>query len=213
MKKERIIWLASYPRSGNTLLRIVLWHCFGFRSASVYPNDLGGNKELERQVGHIEHGADGQIRFPSTGLQLIKTHEHPLDDNPGIYVVRDGRAACLSLWHFYNKALPLEAIIAGKHRFGTWCNHLTAWKPWERRDTLLLKYEEMTAGLRSVLAELSRFLEHKIIADQIPSRDSLAAMDGRTVRKKSDLHEIMTDHELELFDQVNGKMMRKMGYS
>jgi len=44
MNQKDIIWLASYPRSGNTYLRTMLWHCFGLRSASIYPNDLGGNK-------------------------------------------------------------------------------------------------------------------------------------------------------------------------
>jgi len=31
-----MIWLASYPRSGNTLLRVILKHCFGLSSQSVY---------------------------------------------------------------------------------------------------------------------------------------------------------------------------------
>ena len=53
----RIVWVASYPRSGNTMLRTVLWHCLGLRTASVYPNDLGGNKDLEDYVGHIERNA------------------------------------------------------------------------------------------------------------------------------------------------------------
>lgn len=30
-----VTWLASYPRSGNTLLRIVLKRCFGLSSQSV----------------------------------------------------------------------------------------------------------------------------------------------------------------------------------
>ncbi len=47
MKNPQVIWLASYPRSGNTLLRTVLYQCFGIQSASVYPNDLGGNKALQ----------------------------------------------------------------------------------------------------------------------------------------------------------------------
>ena len=35
-----MIWIASYPRSGNTFLRTILWHCFGLKSASIYPQDL-----------------------------------------------------------------------------------------------------------------------------------------------------------------------------
>src|SRR5258708_3341660 len=31
-----VTWLASYPRSGNTLLRIILKRCFGLTSQSLY---------------------------------------------------------------------------------------------------------------------------------------------------------------------------------
>ena len=57
-----VVWLASYPRSGNTFLRTILWQCFGLRSASIYPKDLGSKKALEDYVGHIEH-VDGQSDF------------------------------------------------------------------------------------------------------------------------------------------------------
>jgi hypothetical protein len=55
------IFLASYPRSGNTYLRTILNHCFDLKSASIYPNDLGGNATLEKFVGHIEHIQNGKI--------------------------------------------------------------------------------------------------------------------------------------------------------
>lgn len=69
------IWLASYPRSGNTLLRTILNHCFGLKSASVYTKDLGGNEKLETYVGHIEHDEKGKLSFPNGVLPLIKTHQ------------------------------------------------------------------------------------------------------------------------------------------
>ena len=50
------IWLTSYPRSGNTLVRTILYQCFNLKTGSVYSNDLGGNINLENYVGHIEFG-------------------------------------------------------------------------------------------------------------------------------------------------------------
>ncbi len=35
-----IVWLASYPRSGNTLLRTVLSECFGLRSTADEPEPI-----------------------------------------------------------------------------------------------------------------------------------------------------------------------------
>jgi hypothetical protein len=96
---------------------------------------LNRNKELEDYVGHIEPDSAGQLVFTS-GIPLIKTHESPPDDNPALYVVRDGRAAAVSLWEYYNRSIPLEQIIAGRHRAGTWSDHLLAWQPWKRSQTL-----------------------------------------------------------------------------
>ncbi|MFV2033487.1 MAG: sulfotransferase domain-containing protein [Gammaproteobacteria bacterium] len=64
-----------------------------------------------------------------------------------MYIVRDGRAAAISLWRFYNQSISLQNIITGKHRFGTWAGHLNTWKPWERPDTLLIRYEDIQSDL------------------------------------------------------------------
>lgn len=219
LNKKNVIWLASYPRSGNTLLRTVLWHCFGLRSASPYPEDLGGNKDLANYIGHLDIselefvGPEQQIRFPGNAMVLFKTHQLSSDDNPAIYVVRDGRAACVSLYRFYREQITLEAIIAGQHGFGTWANHVAAWKPWERPNTLLIRYEEMTSNLPYVLERISVFLKRGIVTNQIPDRDTLANLEGRWVRGKSDWRSSMSDSQLEMFDRINGHMLRQLEYS
>jgi len=212
VRKAEPIWLASYPRSGNTLLRTVLRHCFGLHSASIYPNDLGGNKALENYVGHREHGTDGRIHFAEDEIPLIKTHAPPRDNCPAIYVVRDGRAACISLWEFYDRNAPLETIIRGEHRFGTWSDHVLAWQPWSRPNTVLLKYEDITNNLPSVLEELSKFLGRAVLSSEIPPRDNVASVDGQWVRKRSEWAAKISAEELGLFDAINGNVMRKLGY-
>jgi len=213
LNQQPIIWLASWPRSGNTLLRTVLWHCFKLKSASVYPKDFDGSARLEKQIGHIEYNPDKKFNFPLNNPQIFKTHEHPPDNNPAIFVVRDGRAACVSLWNFYKKENALEAIISGRHRFGSWADHIAAWNPGERDNSLIIKYETILSNLPGVLENLSQFLEQDIISNKIPGRDDMASIEGRWVRKKTDWQEEMGDAELDLFERVNGKMMKKMGYT
>lgn len=192
---------------------MILWHCFGLRSASRYQSDFIGNKVLEESIGHVEHGSELDAWWATTEIPLIKTHEHHIDDNrPAIYVVRNGCAACVSLWEFYGKTVTLEDIISGEHFFGSWSAHLNAWKPWERPGTLLLSYEEMVANLPSVLERLSQFLGVNIRSDKIPNRDSIASMDGRWVRMKGDWRTVMNDAQLTLFEHVNGVMMRQLRY-
>lgn len=212
IKNPDIIWLASYPRSGNTFLRTVLWHCFGLRSASIYPNDLGGKQELANYVGHIEHGPNQPIRFQMGGLPLLKTHELPSDNHPAIYVVRDPRAASVSLWQFNKQKIPLQAIITGKLPFGTWAHHVGIWKPWERPNTLLIKYEDMIGDLPLVLSRVSLFLDRKILSERVPNRDSVASIDGQWVRTKSDWRSQITGAQLAQCNEINQAMMQKIGY-
>lgn len=212
MDHSQIIWLASYPRSGNTLLRTILWNCFGLRSGSIYPGDLGDEELLKAYVGHIDQDPNGRIHFPAGNIRLIKTHEIPSGDDPAIYTVRDGRAAYASLSEFYKNNLSLEAAISGHSRFGTWSNHLTAWKPWSRPNTLLLMYEEMISDLPRVLDKIESFIGRKAIASKIPDREFLTSLDERMVRKKSDWREIFSAGAMELFNQTNMEMMCRMGY-
>jgi hypothetical protein len=207
-----IVWLASYPRSGNTFLRTILWHCFGLRSASVYPKDLGGNRALEDYVGHIEHGPQIREQLGENGIPLIKTHELPKDANPAIYVVRDGRAACVSLWRFGGEAIPLEAVIAGQHRFGTWADHLSAWNPKHRANTLFLRYEDLRDNLPISLQSIGHFLGKAPTGGRIPDREAIAASDGRWVRKESSWQAALTGPALTRFNQANRKVLEEYGY-
>jgi len=213
MNTTDLVWLASYPRSGNTFLRTILWQCFALRSASIYPDDLGGNKILESYVGHIEHGPDKKMRFPEGAIPLIKTHRYPSNTKRAIYVIRDGRAATASLWNFYQRRIPLEAIIEGRTRFGTWPAHVNAWNPTERPDTLLLRYEDMKADLPLVLNRLSEFIQRDIVKTSIPDRNNIAGHDGRYVRRESDWRSELSGECLDRCMQINRETLARFGYT
>lgn len=132
---------------------------------------------------------------------------------PAIYVVRDGRPASVSLWEFYSRSMPLGKIVSGQHRFGTWAGHLTAWLPWERPDTLIIKYEDLTSDLELSLEKIGRFLGRAPATRHIPPRNDIAARDGQWVRKQTDWTRIMSPEILKLFLSINGNMMDKLGYT
>ncbi len=205
-----MIWLASWPRSGNTFLRTILWNCFRLKSTSVYPQDLGGNRKLALQVGHVEHTEIHKGSFMPGDPILVKTHEHPTDDKPAIYVVRDGRPACVSLWKFYNKSAPLSVIVSGRHRFGTWANHVKAWNPRNRPNTLLVKYEDMVEHLSDVINSIGTFLKREPLSYDMPSREQVAGQGGRHVNTFSDWKEALTGDDLTLFWDTNRDMMESI---
>ena len=206
------IWLASYPRSGNTLVRTILFHCFNLKTGSVYGADFDGNESLEKYVGHIEQNEDRSISFPDGNLPIIKTHALHNGDNFSIYVVRDGRAAAASLWEFTNPKVSMENIIEGRHKFGKWCDHLEFWKPLSRHNTLFLRYEDILDDLDASLLKLSNFLEREILTTELPSRDLIAQNDGKWVRKKTDWKEVLTDKDLVRFNEINNQYLDQYGY-
>ena len=209
-----MIWLASYPRSGNTLLRTILKQCFDLPSASVYPSDLGGVKELEAATGHIEHRAGGQLVFPAGALPLVKTHEAPSDEKPAIYVIRDPRAVTVSYWHFAGRhqGLSLKDVIDGRHRWGTWGGHVDAWNPRTRPNCLLLQYEMIVADLQGTLASVGAFIDREAVRAQMPSRRELASTGSIWVRQESEWRDSMTP-ELEAHCRlINAVNMEKYGY-
>ena len=206
------IWLASFPRSGNTFLRAILHSCFALPSTSVYgPGDLGRNPGLERYAGHFNADCPPPELAPDMPL-LVKTHRRPPDDGAAIYVVRDGRAATVSLWEFQGKRKPLRALVAGGTSFGTWGSHVAAWQPWARPDTLLLRYEDMVEDLPAVLVRLSRFLARPIVRHEVPGRGEVAAVDGRWVREWSDWRGKIGHKDMRLFHAMNGEVLTSLGY-
>ncbi len=204
-----VIWLSSFPRSGNTFLRTILWHCFNQKTSSIYPNDLGENERLRETVGHIEIN-NNTIDFPPGNLPLVKTHELKRDDNPCIYVVRDGRAAVMSLWKFYNKELSLSEIVKGNSRFGSWQNHVLSWIKNPPTNILILEYEQMRNDLEGTLKSISDFLGLEILNHTMPEREKLA--DGKWVKKKSDWREDFSKSDLDLFYMHNAEAMNLLGY-
>ena len=83
-----IVWLASYPRSGNTLLRIMLNKVFKQVTYSKYDDrlDIGNNEEIRTEVGHQSLNGSWQDRYTemceSDERYFVKTHEPPEDGQP-----------------------------------------------------------------------------------------------------------------------------------
>ena len=94
-----MIWLASYPRSGSTFLRIVLDEVYGIESSTFH-----------RQK---DYPLDGDYAtYP-----VIKTHQLPHElapadpSIPAVYLVRDGRDCVVSLAHYRKQLLAPESDL------------------------------------------------------------------------------------------------------
>jgi len=221
-----IVWLASYPRSGNTLLRILLNRHFGLLSWSVHGDGDGGDigSELAATVGFEPHGPLGEDALAAMAASaetfLVKTHDLPPPghDWPAICVLRDGRSALASYWHFRNRpgdvGHTLPEVVAGAVQFGSWSAHAAAWldAPLSRR--LVLRYEDLAKPSDAALAAIGDFLGHVPVAAPPADFAALNAMAPDHFRSGSDARNVA---ELQaccpaLFDALHGAMQARLGY-
>lgn len=220
-----IVWITSYPRSGNTLLRTMLRRVFELSSYSIYDDRifLGPGAESYSSVGHQPMEKDWndfyQVKLKTKELHVIKTHESPLDDQPAIYVVRNGMAAVDSYQHyrrtFDQKEDRLEDLIIGaRGPFLSWGAHLDAWDPPRRANTLLLKYEDLVGDHEKSLVQITDFLGRK--------RQNTWSNDfGAMHRTNPDFFrrgqpgydaERYSPEQLDLFDLLHGDWLSELGY-
>lgn len=222
-----IVWLASYPRSGNTALRILLHSAFGVATHSEYddPLDIAVNPAVRAAAGHVDHGlvpAEFVARATASDETfLVKTHGPPVDDAPAIYVVRDGRSACVSYLHWIRRYLPdlgvtLGDVVAGRIDHGSWSAHLEDWAPRTRPRTLFLTFEEVVAPTPATLAALSAVIGvAPRSADAVPSFGALNAREPGFFRAGSDARNIaeLAGDDLDLFWWLHGPAMVAYGYA
>ncbi|OCQ97437.1 hypothetical protein BCD64_21575 [Nostoc sp. MBR 210] len=161
-----IIWLASYPRSGNTFLRTIIYQNFGFKTYSIFNHEQEHTGQVGEITGHIEYENSWEEFYEkassSKDIFFVKTHLEPLDDQPCIYVVRDGRMATLSYFYyiknFRQHDSSLLELVLGDDIFGDWSSHFYKWNPFERNKTLVIKYEDLLNNSVLEIEKISNFI-------------------------------------------------------
>lgn len=226
-----MIWLASFPRSGNTFVRNILFEVFGLESSTF---DVNEGRLLE----------PGYLEFP-----VVKTHMLPaqlLPDDPtikAVYLVRDGRDAMVSIAHHRSDIVApgspypenlQAAIFAEKGSFfGGWSQNVLQWI---NRADLIIRYEDLIADPASCIERIRllagwpagdynripRFADMKFGLpmygsgrDRLTSERDRKALANHNFRKgkAGAWREEMSDEMHQLFWSIHGEAMLKMGYS
>jgi sulfotransferase family protein len=172
-----IVWLASFPRSGNTMLRLLLYMVYGRRSGSLYdePPWDGGKPTITGVVGSFGQVTEGDldaVRYRSEPY-FVKTHDLPRDDSPALCLIRDGRDALVSYARFvltYEPAMAqgrafhevLRILTESRDHFGGWSGNVRAWcaradggrSIWLRYEDLLREPALLASAMRGLGVEL-----------------------------------------------------------
>jgi hypothetical protein len=168
------IFLASYPKSGNTYVRFLL-------ATLVYPDQCTSLLAADRLVPDV----DGQTRRYFRQMprpRIIKTH-YPFDHTYKrvVYIVRDPRDVVLSQYHYQIKrkvldeGYPLEAyvprFVAGDvSNYGSWRQHVGSWLgayPGNDPAFRLVRYEDLLHQTSAELGRIARFLHIESTPDQL----------------------------------------------
>jgi hypothetical protein len=183
------VFVASYPRSGSTWLRFLLFEVLtkrdgGFDDVNSYIPDVGDHQ--------------GAVKLLPNEGRFIKTHEAFRSDyQRAIYVVRDVRDVLLSEYA-YEKAQGwincsldefLELFVRGKvNGYGSWQSHVASWldSPLSKRgDLLVARYKELKRDPERNLAQMAEFLGVQVDAEVI--RAAVRNNDFQNMRKKEEL--------------------------
>lgn len=226
-----MIWLASFPRSGNTFFRNVLYEVYGIESSTFH-------RETSYPVD------DDYDQF-----QVVKTHLLPSQAEPNdpaiksVYLVRDGRDALVSIAHHRKDIIApesdfqinlLEAIIAPKgSHFGGWSENV---RQWSEHADIVIRFEDLIRDpitevekLRSIMTLPSPQLDKlptfkdlkfgtpkygaakKFLADEEAQKERA----GKFFRKgkAGGWKEEMSPELEQLFWEIHGDTMRQLKYA
>jgi len=220
---KRPIWLASWPRSGNTMFRIAAKHYYGIGSISVYPEgtQCSERPDLVRQAYDF-------YPEPNDEIVLVKTHDFETQRIPTILLTRDGREATLSYAFFLrdhvqaNNAQTLDqglkmALTYGEGRMPrTWALFHEEWLqvPHVRADyKTLVQYPAELVG-QAISAALGENVE-RITDEPMPTFEELHAKRPSFFRrgKASFQREAYPEPKLRLFWSTHHYMMKRLGYT
>jgi len=244
--RDSDIYLISYPKSGNTWMRYLIAYATWpelvdidlVEMASYVPSfqiehDTAMMLDPASPCNHIKH-------------RIIKEHntydkETQQNVKRVIYLVRDGRDAIVSYWHFCNQrdqaVIPLSKFIEisakPEHSFGSWKDHVMGWVNAPLDARLIIRYEDMLDNAELWLRAALDFAEIEAsdsIIKQAVNRASFDSMKKLEQTKGFNLDQLKTVefirqgkqgswqdtfgvNDLELFRRFHGGCISELGYS
>lgn len=215
----QITWIASYPKSGNTWVRFLLYHY-------LY-GELPETAALSRRIPDIHRGEVPRAEPEPSGRLLVKTHwplgpgmPHLDQTAAAIYILRHPKDVLLSALNYarLGGATPDQLsdadyakifIGAGgdptylKLGFGTWEQNVFSWVGQRRIPTLVLRYRDLKADASAALRRVVEFLGNPVDEDRLRS-----AADASAFERMRSLESREKDHQGTVFGGSRTEMDR-----
>lgn len=221
-----IVYVASYPRSGNSLFMNLIRHHLRLPVYSMYQEPA--HLDMTRLT------ADDLIKLETrTEVFFVKTHELPNSQYPAIYLVRDGRDVIISYAHYMianHINLPdlpgekmfewaLNSLIMSPDQFEGWSQHVLAWIQ-RSEKTIVIRFEELVQPQNQL--QILKTAVRDLGLGDLKVQDSSALTDFSSFQgQNADFYrkgttgswitEMSVEHHVRFWEQ-HGTAMKKLGY-
>lgn len=148
------IFIASFPKSGNTWMRFILSHLLtnceeqlNFTNFDKYIPEINVHRKLVKKLNRP---------------RLLKTHSMYYGEiKKAIYIIRDPRDVYVSYYHHLKKRLPgswnlhkfIDKYINKKN---SWGNHYESWN--KLQNKIIVKYEDLHRNPNKEISKVVDFL-------------------------------------------------------
>jgi hypothetical protein len=231
--KSNDAFLGSYPRSGSTWLRFVLFESLAGQSS--------GFLTVDHAIPDVKLRNSALPLMPGGG-RLIKTHEiYHSEYRKAVYLVRDPRDVALSEFA-YQTTLGLvdcnldeylnRFLREGVNPFAAWRTHVESWlsAPLNQEQLLFLRFEDLRKDTFNSVVRIAEFLGltpdeeriRKAIANNTVDRmrakeketPTRVSKKGRFVGKGSvgGWRGQLNPGQAQLFRKYAGEVLERMGY-
>ena len=180
-------WILSYPRSGNTFVRLLV-------ANMLYPEIDCGHREIDYMVPD-ETGVNinvDKINTYDRGKVIVKSHDPYIymhsDCKNVLYIYRDVRDVVVSCYHFRYwvdgyKSLGInidkmsfdeffDLFMDGDASFGPWVNHVRFWYFKAHRymsNLLIIKYEDLLDNTFVLSKSIAKLFDIDVTDDIVHS--------------------------------------------
>lgn len=219
-------FLASYPRSGNTMTRLLLEHHFDIDTRETFKMILRERSDQrDPQRPDLEQLVDE--RYDTAGV-AYKTHHHDSKDLPALVLVRDGRDALVSYAHYSIdlKGAPAEysTLLFTRTKTKRWSDFYNWWvggRPGKAPYVLityeqLLKHQAKGTSAKYLQTALSKigFSFEIINTTPLPSFDKYHKAKPEFFRRGvvGSWKDEMSPEVEEHFWKIHGTTMNWLGY-